>query len=77
MTAMVCLSWSVISIVVTVFVAEMRLRSNNEVAEEKRRNAGVLWSGDHLFEGTVETIEMLKKQGMLSDALHYILYKGS
>jgi len=31
--------------------------------EERRKNIGVLWSGDHLFEGTVETIELLKSKG--------------
>lgn len=27
------------------------------------RRIGVLWSGDHLFEGTKETIEMLRSKG--------------
>ncbi|KAL8929643.1 MAG: hypothetical protein Q9172_000439, partial [Xanthocarpia lactea] len=27
------------------------------------RRIGVLWSGDHLFEGTVETLEMLRSKG--------------
>lgn len=26
----------------------------------------MLWSGDHLFEGTVETIELLKSKGVFS-----------
>ncbi|MCJ1254740.1 hypothetical protein MMC24_002556 [Lignoscripta atroalba] len=30
--------------------------------EELRRNTGVLWSGDHVFEGTVETLEMLRSK---------------
>ena len=25
---------------------------------------GVLWSGDHLFPGTVETLELLRSKGM-------------
>ncbi|KAM0089240.1 p-nitrophenyl phosphatase [Aspergillus fumigatus] len=29
---------------------------------------GVLWSGDHLFPGTVETLEMLRSNGMLAPA---------
>ena len=35
-------------------------------AEGSRRIAGVLWSGDHLFEGTVETLELLRSRGLLS-----------
>ncbi|MCJ1376146.1 hypothetical protein MMC20_007386 [Loxospora ochrophaea] len=30
--------------------------------EEKRRKTGVLWSGDTLFEGTVETLELLRSK---------------
>ena len=29
------------------------------------KKAGVLWSGDHIFDGTVETIEFLKSKGIL------------
>jgi hypothetical protein len=29
---------------------------------------GVLWSGDHLFPGTVETLEMLRSNGMRTPA---------
>ena len=32
------------------------------MAEDVRRT-GVLWSGDHLFEGTVETLEILRNRG--------------
>ena len=28
------------------------------------RRIGVLWSGDHLFEGTVETLELLRSRGI-------------
>lgn len=27
------------------------------------RSTGVLWSGDHLFEGTAETLDMLRSKG--------------
>ncbi|KAL8722400.1 MAG: hypothetical protein Q9225_001131 [Loekoesia sp. 1 TL-2023] len=30
---------------------------------EYTRRIGVLWSGDHLFDGTVETLEMLRSKG--------------
>ncbi|KAL8700892.1 MAG: hypothetical protein Q9224_000752 [Gallowayella concinna] len=30
---------------------------------EDTRRIGVLWSGDHLFEGTVETLDMLRSKG--------------
>lgn len=33
---------------------------------EKMRSIGVLWSGDHLFEGTVETLEMLRSKGIVT-----------
>ena len=33
------------------------------MAEDTRRGIGVLWSGEHLFEGTVETLEMLRSKG--------------
>lgn len=32
------------------------------MAEDVRR-IGVLWSGDHLFEGTVEVLEILRNKG--------------
>ncbi|MCJ1230699.1 hypothetical protein MMC12_007373 [Toensbergia leucococca] len=32
-------------------------------ADEVRRSTGVLWSGAHLFEGTVETLELLRSKG--------------
>lgn len=34
----------------------------------KLSDIGVLWSGDHLFPGTVETLEMLRSNGMLAPA---------
>ena len=37
-------------------------RDARTVAEDVRR-IGVLWSGDHLFEGTVETLEILRNKG--------------
>jgi len=36
--------------------------------ENVRRSIGVLWSGDHLFEGTVETLEMLRSKGQPSSS---------
>ncbi|MCJ1346138.1 hypothetical protein MMC31_004351, partial [Peltigera leucophlebia] len=31
--------------------------------DDARRRTGVLWSGDHLFEGTVETLDYLRSKG--------------
>ncbi|KAL8953275.1 MAG: hypothetical protein Q9222_000841, partial [Ikaeria aurantiellina] len=28
------------------------------------RRTGVLWSGEHIFEGTVETLELLRSKGI-------------
>ena len=72
---MVCRFLSVISIIVRRVVAEVRLQFEKCCrTEEKRRNVGVLWSGDHLFEGTVETIEMLKKEGASSQRLQSTIF---
>jgi hypothetical protein len=32
---------------------------------------GVLWSGDHLFPGTVETLELLRSQGSFGPDLPF------
>ena len=39
------------------------LRRNARTVAEDVRRIGVLWSGDHLFEGTVETLEILRNKG--------------
>ncbi|KAI9681478.1 MAG: hypothetical protein M1817_002762 [Caeruleum heppii] len=33
-----------------------------DIAKDKRRNIGVLWSGDHVFDGTVAVLEMLRRK---------------
>jgi hypothetical protein len=38
-------------------------RTNEPTETDDTRRIGVLWSGDHLFEGTKETIEMLRSKG--------------
>ena len=40
---------------------------------ENTRRIGVLWSGDHLFEGTVETLEMLRSKGIASSPIQTYL----
>ena len=39
------------------------LRRDTRIMAEDVRRIGVLWSGDHLFEGTVETLEILRNKG--------------
>lgn len=41
----------------------MQKEPGKRLKEETRRIIGVLWSGDHLFEGTVETLELLRSKG--------------
>ena len=41
-------------------------RSPVHAKAECPRRIGVLWSGEHLFDGTVETLELLRRKGTFS-----------
>lgn len=37
------------------------------------RRVGVLWSGDHLFDGVRETLELLRRKGEKHDIFPYVV----
>lgn len=45
-------------------------------AEKTMVGIGVLWSGDHVFPGTVETLEMLRNKGIMILAISAESLKG-
>lgn len=54
------LRWSVIRYPAPSALPSLLQRGLSDISCE----TGVLWSGDHLFPGTVETLDMLKSRGM-------------
>ena len=67
-TAMVCSD-----LASAIYFASLRhlTRDCNGIQTDDTRRIGVLWSGDHLFEGTVETLEKLRRAGMIPSSSYY------
>ena len=54
------------------FTLRARSRGLTKLPAEIAQRIGVLWSGDHLFEGTVETLEKLKSHGMFQRTIIHL-----